>query len=545
LNPEFRLLWADRVHKHLFNGGALTDSNIVARFNAMRAELSGVISSMDQSILTTWVPQRRPILLNQLNANGLLASSNAPGFNQFGGRVPRGFGLVMTNLTGTIYYTTDGSDPRVMFTSAVAPSASTYTGPLTLNQSVVVKARSRNDSTWSALTEARFDVALLGVPIRITEINYNPPDGNAYEFLELLNAGSATIDLSGMHFDGLTFQFSQGTLLAPGATVVLISDTDTNAFLVRHPAVSIGGIFSGQLANGGERITLYDANGQTIFTVDYDDENGWPIEADGGGSSLEIVNPLGDPDDPVNWRASGAPDGTPGTVSPPPALGPIVLNELMATNRSAVANGTTHPDWIELRNTTASPVDLTDWSLTDSGNPRKYVFPPGTTIPANGYLVVWCDDSTNTTPGLHTGFALDTDGESVFLFNASTSLVDAVSFGLQLADHSLGRIGDAWLLNTATPNAANSAAPVASPFQLAINEWLANPVPGEPDWLELVNRSASLPVSLQGIYLAGTNGIHQLNQPAFLAPGGFVQLFADEDVGWIISISVLRRREVS
>src|SRR6185503_11910953 len=39
-NPEFRLLWADRIHKHFFNNGALTDTNIVAHFNSLRAEMS-------------------------------------------------------------------------------------------------------------------------------------------------------------------------------------------------------------------------------------------------------------------------------------------------------------------------------------------------------------------------------------------------------------------------------------------------------------------------------------------------------------------------
>jgi hypothetical protein len=71
---------------------------------------------------------------------------------------------------------------------------------------------------------------------------------------------------------------------------------------------------------------------------------------------------------------------------------------------------------------------------------------------------VWCDSTTNTTPGLHTGFALGRNGESIFLYNASTVRVDSVSFGLQLPNYSVGRIANAWRLTTPTPNAANAIA---------------------------------------------------------------------------------------
>src|SRR2546426_5646954 len=120
-------------------------------------------------------------------------------------------------LGGAIYYTTNGSDPRVRFTGAVSNSAVTYSGPLTLNQSTIIKARTLlNGSNWSAVAEAAFDVGTLGVPLRITEIMYNPVGGGLYEFLELQNIGSATLDLSGMTLEGVAFTFIDGTTLAPG-----------------------------------------------------------------------------------------------------------------------------------------------------------------------------------------------------------------------------------------------------------------------------------------------------------------------------------------
>ena len=143
---------------------------------------------------------------------------------------------------------------------------------------------------------------------------------------------------------------------------------------------------------------------------------------------------------------------------------------------SAVNNGGTFPDFVELANTSGAPVNLTGWSLTDDGTARKFVFPSGTTIDAGGYLTVWCDAITNTAPGLHSGFAFGRNGDNVFLYDANTNLADALTFGLQL--RYSWAIGNAWVLSP-TEGAANVAAPAGppQPFDQAV---LASPLPGDP-----------------------------------------------------------------
>ena len=139
---------------------------------------------MDTEILQ-WARDRQSIFFSQMQPYGLLASSNAPVFSQFGGRAPVGFALVMTNLVGTIYYTTNGSDPRVAFTSAVSPSAIRLRRRGDARQHRRrPRARSLQAGVWSAMTEATFTVgSLLGIPARITEIMYNPPGGSLQEFI--------------------------------------------------------------------------------------------------------------------------------------------------------------------------------------------------------------------------------------------------------------------------------------------------------------------------------------------------------------------------
>ncbi len=528
-SPEFRLLWADRIQRHFFNGGALTGQNITNRFNELRAELSQLIPGMDISILN-WARDRQAIFFSHMPPYGLTAYTNAPGFNQFGGRVPAGFSLLITNTGGTIYYTSDGSDPRTAFTSAVSPSAVTYSSPVILNNTVTIRARALTGGNWSALTEATFSVGSLGIPLRFTEIMYNPPGGSLHEFIELQNLSGVALDVSGMYLDGVTFRFNEGTIFPGGARVVLGSDTDTNAWKAQYPGVSPVGWFSGNLNNAGERLSLFDKSDHLITTVDYSDGGGWPTAADGGGRSLEIVNASGDPDAPANWKASAANNGTPGAANSAPPAQPVILNEIMTVNGGAVNHGGTFPDWIELHNPGGSPVNITGWSLSDDGDARKFVF-PSTTLPANSYLTVWCDAITNLTPGLHTGFSLDKDGETISFYDANTNRIDALTYGLQLTNYSVGRIGGNWTLTVPTTNAANVPATLAVPGNLTLNEWLANPTPGQPDWIELHNLSAASPVALKGIYLTTSNVVHQITSLSFLPPLGYVQLFADEGVG--------------
>lgn len=530
-SAEFRLLFADRIHKHFFNGGALADARVLARFTQLRTNMAGILPGMNTSIQTSWVPQRRGIIMPHFNAQGLLASSNAPAFSQHGGRVRRGFDLTISAPSGTIYYTTNGIDPRVAFSGAISVEAIVYSGtPLRLNAGTVVKARTLNGSNWSALTEAEFSVAEIGLPLRITEIMYNPPGGDAYEFIELYNAGSTTVDLGLMRLVGVDFQFPEGATLAPGAAMVLSSDDDPTAFASRYPGIVVAGQFGGSLSNGGEKVALLDLNGNEVVAVTYGDADGWPKQADGGGYSLEIADANGDPNAPANWRLSTQLAGSPGvlTTSPPPPA-PLSINEVMAENLTAVPNGGAFPDWVELFNAGSQTINLAGWRVADEGN--AFVFPTGATLAAGSYLVVWCDTNSAAT-GLHTGFALGRNGDSVFLYDASSNRVDAVSFGLQIADRTIGRVGGEWKLNQPTPNAANVPITIGAQSSLRLNEWLANSVPGGDDWVELYNTDASNPVGLNGVGFTTSSGAaFQIRTLSFIQPGGHVALDADENPG--------------
>jgi hypothetical protein len=212
----------------------------------------------------------------------------------------------------------------------------------------------------------------------------------------------------------------------------------------------------------------------------------------------------------------------------------VILNELMAANRGSVTHTDTSPDWIELHNPTNRDVDLGGAGLGDGvALEPSFFFPADTILPAKGHLVVWCDDQKES-PGLHTGFALDADGQNIALWwpsDEGLKIQDAIGFGPQADDLSLGREPDglgSWTLNTPTPGLANLGADLGSISSLVINEWMARPEDGD-DWLELFNNS-SLPIPLAGLRLSDdpVQPDKTVMPPlTFIGPNGFLRLTAD------------------
>ena len=126
---EFRILFADRINKHLFNGGVLDDqdydnSHLKSLNDGLVEEFDDLLSFVSgQSVTSTharnWATgtTRRDYLLGpareSFRDHELWPSITPPVFSQFGGDVAAGYALNFLNETGSIYYTVDGSDPRL------------------------------------------------------------------------------------------------------------------------------------------------------------------------------------------------------------------------------------------------------------------------------------------------------------------------------------------------------------------------------------------------------------------------------------------------
>ncbi|MEZ5300825.1 MAG: lamin tail domain-containing protein [Verrucomicrobiales bacterium] len=147
----------------------------------------------------------------------------------------------------------------------------------------------------------------------ISEMMFNPEDGEENEFIEVRNISGEPVDFSGARFsDGIEFTFPGGSVVPPGGVLVVASDAA--AFALKYPGVPLAGEYSGQLNNGGESIELVGVDLAPIQSFAYSDAAPWPASADGGGYSLILLYPQDDPDHalPLSWSSSAQPGGNPG-----------------------------------------------------------------------------------------------------------------------------------------------------------------------------------------------------------------------------------------
>lgn len=480
-------------------------------FDELHAWVDARVGSVRSQLTQPWIPR--------------------PQFNQAGGEVVAGFGLIMSAPAGAVYYTLDGSDPRLPG-GAIASSALLYTAPVLIDRTAHVVARAFDGALWSALpVTATFSIARYASALRISELMYHPVSGalggeDECEFLELKNTGAQPLDLSGFYFEGTTCTFPAGIVLAAGEFFVLARNP--TAFSNRYPAVAVQGIYWGKLSDAGEKIRVRDPQGNTVISVEYDDDPPWLISADGLGYSLVLADVSGDPDRPETWRASSQVHGSPGADDPAPSYGlGVVINEVLAHTDPPFE------DAIEVLNTGSTPVDIGGWYLSDDFvrtnavtgyDLKKYRIPSGTVLPAGGFMVFYERDFR--TLNTNAPFALSESGETVYLSSASaagdlTGFVTGALFGASERGISIGRYAtsvgvDFAPLSRTTFGAdvpgslaefqTGAGAPNAPPRvgPVVINEIMYNPTGGGSEFIELLNVSGTA-VDISGWTIAGAS----------------------------------------
>ena len=252
-NADYRLLFADHVQRHFFNGGALTVETSTEIFwnrvleieRGMLGEAARWADNRNPHDYSEWTDhmidlrdiyfaERSHRVLGQLKNRGLFPDTPAPTFLVNG--VPMHGGLVDQNdavsivASNPVFYTTDGSDPR--------HGGAVYAGPLSLDQPTLLRARARDGAEWSALAEAVFWTA--DIPLAVTELMYHAAASNAHDFIEVRNISDAPVLLDGYKLDGaIDFEFGDGAVatLGPGEFLVVVKDLD--AFAATYPTNGI------------------------------------------------------------------------------------------------------------------------------------------------------------------------------------------------------------------------------------------------------------------------------------------------------------------
>ena len=212
----------------------------------------------------------------------------------------------------------------------------TSSQPIVVQTSTTFAARSFDGTFWSSLVRGNFVTtsSASSSNLVVSEIQYHPEgpseteaaagfEAEDFEFIELLNAGTTTVDLHGVALsEGIQFQFNEGQAsvfeLSPGARLVLVNQLQ--AFQARYTnqlnGVQVAGVFDGNLSNDGDHLRLTAIDGSVIHDFTYDDQLPWPVAADGEGYSLVLRHPTQQPvpdhNDPAQWRSSGSSGGSPG-----------------------------------------------------------------------------------------------------------------------------------------------------------------------------------------------------------------------------------------
>ncbi len=402
----------------------------------------------------------------------------------------------------------------------------------------------------------------------INEIMYNPvvPDAS---FVEVHNTSvSNAFDLSLWRLDGIDFTFPEGSVLEAGAFMVIVKDATVFA-TTYGSSIPIVGEFDGQLDNGGETLALIKpgatlAQDSVIDRVTYDEDMPWPAAADGGGASLQLIDPAQDNNRVMNWAAVP-------TNAPPPAPQWVYVTQTGTASSSSLyvylqTAGDVYLDDITIVAGSVAEAGVnvvsnggfeatfpgTSWTIGTDGNNSASVISTSVKRSGNASLhliasaggttrnnSIWQNFSpalpANATYTLSYWYLQSTNGGPLTLRLSGNGINSTVS----PAPPNVG------VAARFTPGAVNSArATLPAIPKLWLNEVLPNNVNGNTDrfghrhpWAELYNGGTSN-LNLSGHFLA--NNYSNLTQWAFPANtivtnGQFLVVWLDGNTGESVS----------
>ncbi len=325
-----------------------------------------------------------------------------------------------------------------------------------------------------------------------------PVRGEYYDWIELVNLSRETVSLAGWRLGDTVDQraaFELGDVaLSPAGTLIV--------YCAPRPENLEGdALFSGfKLSANGELLALSDGRRRLMQVLEVPAMAAAQVfqrGADGAYGVTAFAKMAA-----ADLRPAFNPDG-------------VIISELMASNRTQLQDEDGDwPDWIELYNGSASPVDLTGWALSDDDvNQRKWVFPALTMQPGEYRVVFASGKDRRKGPALHANFKLSTASEAVRLYDTAGNVRSWVEYDALPGETSLSRLEDGAFTTEIrpTPGYENTEAGVRASRTLVnqnvgdlrINEIMANG--SGSDWIELYNASDKA-ADLSGVGLSDDTG---------------------------------------
>ncbi len=353
----------DRMLADIDDLAALLDESQVRNFD--RWPILGVYVWPNWFIAETyaeeidWMKQWLTERLDWIDAQFLAP----PVFSQQGGEVPYGFELTISADSGLVYYTMDGSDPRLPG-GDIAAEALAYSAPVPITDNTLVRARILDNGEWGALNQATFAIETIALVINELMANnvstIEDPDepGEFPPWIELYNNSDTTIDLGGVFLtddpgDPAKWPIPDETELCGGQRLVVWADAEP----VDGPLHA-----SFSLSSGSGLVEAYEEHGILIDSVAYG-----PLEAD---ISFGRMPDAGTDVLPLVIPTPGAPNEVPTTSVILNEYNAVASDELLGNNGSDVfwgrvlGNG---GDWFEFVVVT-NHLDMRGWQLVLSND---------------------------------------------------------------------------------------------------------------------------------------------------------------------------------
>lgn len=333
-------------------------------------------------------------------------------------------------------------------------------------------------------------------------------NGKYSDYIELYNRGGAC-NLRGFTVsDGRTVSEPFGDLhLAAGAYYVLTISRETVGF-------SLSSL-------GGETVTLRNRDGSIaaqVTTVQLQENQ--VMEWNGDSYKLSDKPTPGFPNTSDGYIAftEGMPDESP----------LVVISELLTENKGTLPDREGHfSDVVELHNISGAPLSLAGYYLSDRQDNRFRYALPAAELPADGYLVIYCDGAGGSDADeIHANFSLSV-GETLLL-TAPNGKYTAVTVEQTASERSLALVDGGYRVGTPTPGFSNDSAGevaflnsrIETDAALVISEILLS-TDGTPyqgklcDVVEIRNRSSQV-VDTAGWYLTDGEDLLRYALPSVL-----------------------------
>lgn len=309
---------------------------------------------------------------------------------------------------------------------------------------------------------------------------------DSLEWLEIRNDGSAPAKMAGIKIKAVGYEFgSAASDLGPDARILL---TNSEALFAKHyPGIKINDVFSGRLADEGEKVKLDGADGG--FEFSYSDREPWPTGPAVVGASL--VYNGGDPASPSSWSASRSVGGSPRQETATAIDKGIRISEV----KPADGTGT---GFVEIASSSSEAVDVSGWILTPfPGSNRSDTLASGTILAAHERIVLRQSPGEGQS-GWGALLPLATGGELLLLERGSdgglTGSVQAFAWNAVPEGMSAARVGATGTesdIATAlpTPGTSTSKRTIGS---VSITEVCYAPISGDAEFVELRNETDSV-----------------------------------------------------